>query len=99
MATVGQIVGYLLAAAFVAVSCWLLWRVWRGRTDWIDGAGWATVALLVAASSLLPWYVAWMLPLAALAHDRRLIRTAVVMTGVVQGIQLLGYIPHGSSLF
>ena len=44
--------------------------------DWIDGAGWATVAMLVAASSLLPWYVAWLLPLAALASDRRLVRTA-----------------------
>jgi hypothetical protein len=98
MATVGQIVGYLLAAGFVALCGWLLWRVWRGRTDWIDGAGWATLAMLVASSSLLPWYVAWLLPLAALGHDRRLIRVAVVMTGVVQGIQLLGYIPHGGPL-
>ena len=37
-----------------------------GELDWIDGAGWATVALLVTASSLLPWYVAWLMPLAAL---------------------------------
>jgi hypothetical protein len=33
-----------------------------------------------------------------LSADRRLFRVAVAMTGVVQGIQLLGYIPHGSSL-
>ena len=65
-----------------------------GRTDWIDGAGWAMLALLIASSSLLPWYVAWMLPLAALGHDRRLWRMAIVMTGIVQAIQLLGYIPH-----
>jgi hypothetical protein len=45
----------------------------------------------------LPWYVAWLLPLAALAADRRLWRTAIVMTGVIQGIELLGYIPHGRS--
>ncbi len=63
--TLGHIVGYVLAAAFVGVSVWLLRRVWHGRTDWIDAAGWATVAMLVAASSLLPWYVAWALPLAA----------------------------------
>jgi hypothetical protein len=95
---VGHIAGYLLAAAFVATCCWLLVRVWKGRMDWIDGAGWATLVMLIASSSLLPWYVAWLLPLAALGHDRRLIRTAVVLTGVVQAIQLLGYIPHGGGL-
>jgi hypothetical protein len=35
-----------------------------------------------------------MLPFAALARNRRLAQTALVMTGIVQGIQLLGYIPH-----
>ncbi|MGI8715263.1 MAG: glycosyltransferase 87 family protein [Solirubrobacteraceae bacterium] len=96
--TVGHISSYVLAAAFVVLSAWLVWRVWQGRTDWIDGAGWATFAMLIASSSLLPWYVLWMLPLAALGHDRRLWRMAVVMTGVVQAIQLLGYIPHGAFL-
>jgi hypothetical protein len=98
LTTVGHIVGYVLAAAFVVVCCWLLRRVWRGQTDWIDGAGWAMLALLVASSSLLPWYVAWLLPLAAIGHDRRLWWMAITMTGVVQGIQLLGYIPHGTGL-
>jgi alpha-1,6-mannosyltransferase len=94
MATVGHLAGYVLAAAFVIVSAWLVWRVWRQTIDWIDGAAWSTLALLIASSSLLPWYVAWMLPLAALARDRRLWLVAVAMTGIVQGIQLLGYIPH-----
>jgi hypothetical protein len=92
---VGRIVGDVLAAGFVAVTCRLLVCVWRGTLDWIDGAGWATLALLIAASSLLPWYVVWMLPFAALARNRRLTHAALVMTGIVQGIQLLGYIPHG----
>jgi hypothetical protein len=92
---VGRIVGDVLAACFVAVTCRLLVSVWRGTIDWVDGAGWATLALLIAASSLLPWYVAWMLPFAALARNRRLAQTALVMTGVVQGIQILGYVPHG----
>jgi alpha-1,6-mannosyltransferase len=94
MATVGHITQYVLAAAFVIFSAWLVWRVWQGTADWIDGAGWATLALLIASSSFLPWYVAWMLPLAALGHDRRLWRVAIIMTGIVQAIQLLGYIPH-----
>jgi Glycosyltransferase family 87 len=98
LSTIGHISQYLLAAAFVAITAWLVWRVWRGVTDWIDGAGWATLALLIASSSFLPWYVAWMLPLAALGHDRRLWRMAIIMTGIVQAIQLLGYIPHTALL-
>jgi hypothetical protein len=73
--------------------------VWQGRTDWIDAAGWATVAMLVAASSLLPWYAAWALPLAAIGRDRRLVRAALVVTGVVLLVQMLGYIPWGGSPF
>jgi Glycosyltransferase family 87 len=94
----GHITGVVLAAVFAVVLLWLLRRVWRGEMDWLDGAGWATVVLLVTASALLPWYVAWLIPLAALASDRRLWRTAIILTGVVQAIQVLGYIPHGGSL-
>jgi hypothetical protein len=54
--------------------------------------------MLLAASSLLPWYVAWLLPFAALATDRRLFRAALVITCVVQGVEMLGYIPHGGPL-
>jgi hypothetical protein len=94
----GHITGIVLAVAFAAVLCVLVRRVALGRLDWIDGAGWATVAMLISASSLLPWYVAWLLPLAAMSRDRRLWRTAIVMTGVIQAVQLLGYIPHGAPL-
>jgi hypothetical protein len=94
--TVGHIVGYVLAAAFVVICTWLVRRVWRGQMDWINAAGWATAAMLAAASSLLPWYVAWLLPFAALATDRRLFKTALILTCVVQGVEMLGYIPHGA---
>ncbi len=98
LGTIGHVTGYVLAVAFVAVSVWLLRRVWRGQLDWIDGAGWATVAMLATASSLLPWYAAWLMPLAALGTDRRLWRTSIVLTGVVLLIEMIGYIPHGGSL-
>jgi Glycosyltransferase family 87 len=72
----------VLAAGSVVTIMWLLRRVWLGKIDWITGAGWATVALLITASSLLPWYIAWLVPLAALSSDRRLWLTAIVLTGV-----------------
>lgn len=96
--TVGRIVGYTLAAVFLGITARLLLRVWRGELDWIDGAGWSTFIMLAASSSLLPWYVGWLLPLAGLSHDRRLVKASLIMTGVIQGFQLLGYIPHASSL-
>jgi Glycosyltransferase family 87 len=98
LVTVGHIVSYMLAVIFIAVTCRLLLRVWRGEMDWIDGAGWATLTMLLASSSLLPWYVGWLLPLAAIGHDRRLTKWALIMTGVVQGFQLIGYIPHAVGL-
>ena len=51
---------------FAAAAAWLLWRTWRGM-PWIDAAAWATFALLLAITWLMPWYVLWLLPLAALA--------------------------------
>ena len=93
--TIGHAVGDVLIAGCLLVCVRLLVGVWRGAVDWIDATGWATLALLVASSSLLPWYVAWALPLAALARDGRLRGAALWMTGIVQGIELLGFIPHG----
>jgi hypothetical protein len=57
--------------------CWLGWR----RRDMITASGWASVALLLTLSWVLPWYVLWALPLAALSSSRRL-RTAVLVIGV-----------------
>lgn len=54
-------------------------RTWRGG-DAVAGAGWATVALLVTTTWLLPWYLVWALPFAALGGDRRLERVVLVLT-------------------
>jgi hypothetical protein len=92
--TVGHVTGIVLGVVFAGFCGWLLRRVWQGRIDWIDAGAWTALGLLVTASSLLPWYVAWFLPLAALAMNRRLWRVAIVTTGVVELIQLLGLVPH-----
>ena len=42
-------------------------------------SGWASVALLVTLSWVLPWYILWVLPLAALSSSRRLRTTALVL--------------------
>jgi alpha-1,6-mannosyltransferase len=91
---VGHVVGMLLGATFLAIFLWLLHRVWRGKMDWIDGAGWATVAILMTASSMLPWYAAWLMPLVALCTSRRLWRAGLWLTGFVQLITMIAYIPH-----
>jgi hypothetical protein len=55
--------------------CVLAWR----RRDAITASGWVTVALLVTLGWVLPWYVLWVLPLAALSGSRRLRTTALVL--------------------
>jgi hypothetical protein len=60
------------------VACSVL--AWR-RRDSLTAAGWASVALLVTLSWVLPWYVLWVLPLAALSSSRRL-RTTALLLGV-----------------
>jgi hypothetical protein len=42
------------------------------RREPISGAGWVMVAVLVTLSWVLPWYVVWVLPMAALSGSRRL---------------------------
>jgi hypothetical protein len=73
----------------VLACCWLAWggRRQRGASTAggvaraITASGWANVALLVTLSWVLPWYVVWVLPLAALSGSRRL-RTAALVIGV-----------------
>lgn len=67
------------AAAGLLALAWLALRTWRGMEP-VRAAGWATVAVLVASAWLVPWYLAWLLPLAALAEDRRLRWVAVALT-------------------
>jgi hypothetical protein len=52
----------------------------RRRKDWLADAGWSTVALIVSLAWLVPWYVIWLLPLAALATNIRLRRVALALT-------------------
>jgi hypothetical protein len=49
------------------------------RRESIAASGWATVALLLTLGWVLPWYILWLLPLAALSGSRRLRTSALVI--------------------
>jgi hypothetical protein len=70
----------LATLALLAGTAALVHATWRRRVNWITAAGWATALLLVTSAWLLPWYLVWLLPLAALSDDRRL-RVAALAIG------------------
>jgi len=61
--------------ASVVGCCWLAYT----RRATITAAGWASVALLVTLSWVLPWYVLWVLPLAALSSSLWLRRASLLL--------------------
>lgn len=66
-------------ALFAATLAYLLLRTWQGA-DWLRMAAWATLALLLATAWLLPWYLIWLVPLAALSRDRPLQLLTIALT-------------------
>jgi hypothetical protein len=70
----------LFAGLLLVIVVLLLRRTWRGA-DWVTSAGWATLALLCTVTFLMPWYVVWLLPLAALAEGPGLRWATLAMTG------------------
>jgi hypothetical protein len=77
--TVRALVGGVLAVS-VLLCCWMAWsRRWPVADRSLTASGWVSVALLVTLSWVLPWYVLWALPLAALSSSRRLQRTVLAL--------------------
>jgi hypothetical protein len=69
----------LLRIASIGVVLVVAYEVSR-RSDWVAGAGWSTLALIASLAWLVPWYVIWLLPLAALGTSLRLRRAALVLS-------------------
>ncbi len=59
----------------------------RGR-DPLLAAGWALLALIAAIASLAPWYLVWLLPVAALVPNRRLSVATVLATVYLLAVHL-----------
>lgn len=74
----------ILYAAFVV---YLLAWTHRGG-DWLRAAAWTTFALLLATAWLLPWYLLWPLPLAALSRDRALKLLVLALTAYQLGARI-----------
>ena len=53
---------------------------YRDTVRTLYAVGFAAVAILVASAWLVPWYLLWLLPLAALAGDRRLMWGTVALS-------------------
>jgi alpha-1,6-mannosyltransferase len=66
-------------ALYVVLFIYLLIRAWQGA-DWLRAAAWASFTLLLATAWLLPWYLIWTLPLAALSRDRPLQLLVLILT-------------------
>ena len=78
-----------LAAALLfaaAIACLLVWT-WRGG-DWVRASAWAGLALLLATAWLLPWYLIWVLPLAAISRDRSLQLLTLALTAYQLGARI-----------
>jgi alpha-1,6-mannosyltransferase len=75
-----------LALYAVLVIYLLIWTH-RGN-DWLRATAWAATGLLLATSWLLPWYLLWPLPLAALSRDRPLKLLLLVLTASQLGARI-----------
>jgi hypothetical protein len=87
--TMRSLLSVVLVLAVVGCSV-LAWR----RRDALTASGWATMALLMTLSWVLPWYVLWVLPLAALSRSRALRTTTLVFGAYL----LLTWMPLATGL-
>jgi hypothetical protein len=97
---VGMILGLgggtpgLLRIANVALVVFVALLLRRRRREWLTDAGWATVALIASLAWLVPWYVIWLLPLAAIASSLKLRRVALALTVYL----VVGFAPYTGTL-
>jgi hypothetical protein len=75
------------AILFAAAIAYLLVWTWRGG-DWVRAGAWAALALLLATAWLLPWYLIWVLPLAAISRDRPLQLLTLALTAYQLGARI-----------
>jgi alpha-1,6-mannosyltransferase len=65
----------VLVAGTAALAAWAWWS-----RDWAAGAAWAAALLLVTLGWVMPWYVLWVLPFAALTRRGAPRAAAIALT-------------------
>jgi hypothetical protein len=84
--------GLTVALLLIVAGCCVLAH---RRGEALTASGWVTIGLLATLSWVLPWYVVWVLPLAALSSSSRL-RTATLVLGAYL---ILAWVPISSNIF
>lgn len=77
----------IAAVIFASLIAYLLAWTYRGG-DWVRASAWATTGLLLATAWLLPWYLLWPLPAAALSRDRPLKLLLLALTAYQLGARI-----------
>ena len=80
-----------LMALAAAVAVVMLIRA-RGGRGWIAGAAVAMLVLLATTAWVLPWYIVWALPFAALTRRRALPAAAILVSVLLLAMQLDHYV-------
>jgi len=77
----------LCSVSAAAVALAMVVRAWRGA-DVVTAAGWAFLAVMTSIASFAPWYLVWLLPLAAIARSRALSAAALILTLYLVAVHL-----------
>ena len=80
-------VRFVALVLFLTLVLKLLLWTWRGH-DWVRAGAWAAFGLLLASAWLLPWYLVWPLPLAAISRDRILQLLILALTAYQLGARI-----------
>jgi alpha-1,6-mannosyltransferase len=83
-----DVVRVLFVVILAAVIAYLIWRSYKQPETWMANAGWATFGVLLASAWLVPWYLLWLLPFAALGKCRGLQIATIALTAYTLAIAI-----------
>lgn len=88
--------GFRIGAIVVLLTSFTALIVRAQKTgEWLSGAGWTALVLVVTTAWLTPWYILWALPIAAVAGSKRLIAATVVVTAyLIMAYTIVPFVVH-----
>jgi hypothetical protein len=84
-----HLVATIRAVAFIILMTVFISQLVRAQRtgEWISGAGWTALTLVLTTAWLCPWYILWVLPIAAVAKSKRLL----IAAGTTSAYLVLAY--------